>query len=63
MRVKTVHDFFDKQNDLKRVRAGEELEVTQARAQQLITFGVAQMAEPEATGKTKLEKDKKQAAE
>lgn len=63
MKVKTIHDFFDKQNGMKRTRVGEVLEVNDGRGQELISFGVAEQMLPETPGRVKMEKDKKQAAE
>jgi len=35
MKVKVTHDFYDRKNDLKLVKAGDELTVTKERAEEL----------------------------
>ena len=41
MKIKVIHDFYDKENDLKLRKAGEEYEVSKERGQYLISFKVA----------------------
>ena len=41
MKIKVIHDFYDKENDLKLRKAGEEYEVSKERGKDLISFKVA----------------------
>lgn len=41
MKIKVIHDFYDKENDLKLRKAGEEYEVSKEREKYLISFKVA----------------------
>lgn len=41
MKIKVIHDFYDKENDLKLRKAGEEYEVSKERGKYLISFKVA----------------------
>ena len=41
MKIKVVHDFYDKENDLELRKAGEEYEVSKKRGNYLISFKVA----------------------
>ena len=41
MKIKVIHDFYDKENDLELRKAGEEYEVSKGRGNYLISFKVA----------------------
>mgnify|MGYP004480735765 FL=1 len=41
MKIKVIHDFYDKENDLELRKAGEEYEVSKERGNYLISFKVA----------------------
>lgn len=41
MKIKVIHDFYDKENDLELRNAGEEYEVSKERGNYLISFKVA----------------------
>lgn len=52
VKLMVKRDFYDKTNDLKLKKAGEELSVSPDRAEKLISLGLAEKAEtgaPEAT--------------
>lgn len=42
MKIKVIHDFYDKENDLKLRKAGEEYKVSKERGKYLISFKVAE---------------------
>ena len=41
MKIRVIHDFYDKENDLKLRKAGDEYEVPEKRGGYLISFKVA----------------------
>lgn len=41
MKIKVIHDFYDKENDLELRKAGEEYELSKGRGNYLISFKVA----------------------
>nr|DAT31853.1 MAG TPA: hypothetical protein [Caudoviricetes sp.] len=41
MKIRVTHDFYDKENDLKLRKAGDEYEVTEERGRYLVSFRVA----------------------
>ena len=41
MKIKVIHDFYDKENDLELRKAGEEYEGSKGRGNYLISFKVA----------------------
>ena len=49
VKLKVKRDFYDKTNDLKLKKVGEELTVSPDRAEKLISLGLAEKAETDAT--------------
>ena len=48
MKIRVIHDFYDKENDLKLRKVGEEYEVTEERGRYLVDFRVAkEITDPE----------------
>ncbi len=45
MKIKVIHDFYDKENDLELRKTGATLEVSKARAQYLADMKVAKIIE------------------
>lgn len=41
MKIRVIHDFYDKENDLELRKVGEEYEVTEERGRYLVDFRVA----------------------
>ena len=41
MKIRVIHDFYDKENDLELRKVGEEQEVTEERGRYLVDFRVA----------------------
>ena len=41
MKIRVTHDFYDKENDLKLRKAGDEYEVTEERGRYVVSFRVA----------------------
>ena len=48
MKIRVIHDFYDKENDLELRKVGEEYEVTEERGRYLVDFRVVkEITDPE----------------
>lgn len=46
MRIKVIHDFYDKENDLKLRSVGDTLTVSKGRAEYLVRMKIAEVIDP-----------------
>ena len=46
MRIKVIHDFYDKENDLKLRSVGDTLTVSKDRAEYLVRMKIAEVINP-----------------
>lgn len=46
MRIKVIHDFYDKENDLKLRSIGDTLTVSKDRAEYLVRMKIAEVINP-----------------
>ena len=46
MRIKVIHDFYDKENDLKFRSVGDTLTVSKDRAEYLVRMKIAEVIDP-----------------